>query len=395
MNLKVVSALISIAASVATSQKVLLTGSAPTIEGVSAYISADAPKVRHCPISDICVTAQFDASETCFTVHSFYQGWTAIGFSTQGMLNAEIYASWTNSTGGYTVASLQTGGVRIKPTQQVTQVARAVPVFDLPAPSFAKFSFAFCKPSGTGASITASQSYILAASTRAPTNAIDTADANFDVHNGPSQSFKVDFTKQGNGSPGGTVSGPILTPSNSFPLQAVYVLHGILMWIAWIVSPFIGIFIARFMKSKLGHTWYTLHRLFMGVSTILFTVAAFVLILLYKRPPHFQGSFHFLLGLLVTIGCILQGVLGYISNATFDPERASVPLVDFAHWWLGRLLFIAGIVNVYLGILIYEENGFTVSLFVKVIHFVVLGAGFALMAFGQWKYGQDLHVKNE
>ena len=380
------------------SETPIIIGSATQNIGNAFAVTATSPKSKVCPVANqLCITASYDSTETCFNVHSAYDGWTAIGFSSSGMRNAEIYAGWKNTTGGYTVASLQSGNNKIQPGKQSQQVAKAVPLFDLPIPSFAKFSFAFCKPAGSGISISPNQGYIYATCTAAPTGSINTADANFDYHDGPRNSFQYDFTNTNGGStdPGASVGGPILNPNQSFTIKSVYLLHGALMWIAWIVSPFIGIFIARYMKSKLGHNWYRLHVFFMGFCTILFTLGGFVLIFLYQQPPHFQGSTHVILGLAVTIVSVLQGILGFISNYTFDPERTSVPWVDIAHWWVGRFLFVAAIVNVYLGVLIYENNGFEVVLAAKIGHFVILAIGVLVMAWGQFKYGADIHVKNE
>ena len=360
----------------------------------SAYIDSSSPIASYCPISgQICIAVSYDTAETCFTVHSAQEGWAAVGFGENGMLNAEIYAGWKNTTSGFTVASLQSGSSKIQPGKQAQQVARPVSLF-YSAPAFAKFSFAFCKPIGSGKPISAGQQYIYATCSLAPTGSIDTADANFDVHDGPHGSFLYDFTNSSAPIPNPNGQ-PILSPNLKFTIQTVYLLHGILMWIAWMVSPFLGIFIARYMKSKLGHNWYRLHVFFMGFCTIMLTLGSFVLIFLYQRPPHFSNSIHAVLGLVVVIVCVIQGVLGFLSNLWFDPDRMSVPVIDMAHWWVGRLVFVAGIINSYLGILIYETNGFSVSVIVKVIHFVVLALGFSIMAGAQLKYGPDIHIKDD
>jgi hypothetical protein len=49
-----------------------------------------------------------------------------------------------------------------------------------------------------------------------------------------------------------------------------------------------AIYIAKFMKH-IGHTWYILHAGIMLVSAA-GTIAAFVIVILYKTPPHFTGA---------------------------------------------------------------------------------------------------------
>jgi len=44
-------------------------------------------------------------------------------------------------------------------------------------------------------------------------------------------------------------------------------------------------------------------------------------------------------------------VVGVISHVKFDPHRLTVPVwPDQIHWWLGRLLWVAALVNLFLGV---------------------------------------------
>jgi hypothetical protein len=353
---------------------------------------AAAQTSRICPqVSGFCVTAQLSASDVCFTIHSKESGWAALGISKTGMPNAEIYAGWKNSSNQYTVASLQTGSSRNRPTLQTSQLATPLPAFDA-APSWAKTTFAFCRPLNAGRSIDANQGYIFASSDTPPTGDINSPSASIPYHSNNGV-FSFDFTKTGSGVSGPNIGGPVLKPTDGFTIKSVYLLHGSLMWVAWIICPFVGIFIARYMKSSLGHNWFRLHVLIMGVLCICLTLASFLLIVLY-RATHFN-SFHTILGIIITLGCVGQGILGYISDKKFTPDRPNIPWWDKLHWWAGRVLWILGIINVFLGMKNYEQNGFVLESYVVIVHWIIVGFGFALMIYGQIKFGQDNHVASQ
>jgi hypothetical protein len=69
--------------------------------------------------------------------------------------------------------------------------------------------------------------------------------------------------------------------------ESIIKIHGFIMFFAWGVLPFFAIYIARYMKH-LGHKWYLLHVAIM-VLVLVLTLSSFILIVLYKPPPHFLG----------------------------------------------------------------------------------------------------------
>lgn len=76
----------------------------------------------------------------------------------------------------------------------------------------------------------------------------------------------------------------------------------------------------------------------------------------------------------------------------WTPDREYVPVLDKVHWWVGRLLFLIGIVNVAFGLQVYidkfdEGNGGLMIGF-----WTVLVVGILAMIYGQWKFGQINHV---
>jgi hypothetical protein len=328
--------------------------------------------------------------QTCFTVHSSFEGYAALGIGTTGMAGSDMYIGYANTTNGVTVANMRSAGTTTpRPIGQVT----SIPLLE-PRPSFAKLSFSFCKSNAN------TKSYIYAMESSKPTGSINTANAGIVFHTGPYGSFTVDLA-QDTGTVTPTTSstgGSILKPTGGFTLERVYQIHGILMFLAWCVSPFIGIFIARHLKSALGHNWFRLHVFFMGFGSGLLTILGFILIFLYKTPPHFDAKetikkSHVLMGLIITIVTIIQIILGIVSDKMFDEKRSEIPIWDKLHWWVGRLVFLGGIVNCYLGILVMDTS-FPMGMVPKIVFFVVIGLGFGSMIFGQTRYGQDNHVQD-
>ncbi|KAJ3317669.1 hypothetical protein HDV06_001326, partial [Boothiomyces sp. JEL0866] len=294
-----------------------------------------------CPISNgFCITTESQGSNTCFTVHSKYEGWNGIGVGSARMNGADMYIGWQNSTGGITVGNFEGSG-HTQPQENAVQNQITVSVPGA-KPTWSKLSFMFCRPSilhSNGKSITATTDYIFAGSSTPPSGNVDKLGVTLMQHDiqgtftpeatfGSSNNSTASNTTQVQSSNGGSANGgsspqPILSPSSSFSFQKIVIVHGTLMFVAWVISPFIGIYISRFMKSALGHSWYILHVFFMAGVTACATIASFVLIILYSSDrfsvaDSTVGDLHEKLGLTVI-------VLGYISNMMFDPHRTSIP----------------------------------------------------------------------
>ncbi|KAL2913511.1 hypothetical protein HK105_206971 [Polyrhizophydium stewartii] len=163
--------------------------------------------------------------------------------------------------------------------------------------------------------------------------------------------------------------------------------HGIILVVAWLVCPAAGIFIARYLKFALGVWWFRLHVFFLFVGTGLLTIAGIVLIYLYKAPPHLENP-HEILGFTVGIAMLLQIILGVVSDRLFDPKRTSTPIQDILHWWMGRIVVVLAIVNLFLGLNLYGQDypldkGYLIALGVVV--------GVIALAFvaGQFLIGQQ------
>ncbi|KAJ3269091.1 hypothetical protein HDV01_001864 [Terramyces sp. JEL0728] len=344
----------------------------------------------YCPIENqFCITAvpSNTTGQSCFTIHSAESGWAAMGVGSSMMAGADIYLGWKNQ-GTLRIGNLKGTG-HVQPSVNSVQNAHIATLVDS-SPSWSQLSFSFCRPttlSANGNSIAPTQNYIFAS---CPDQASGTnaSNLNFNQHVSNYGSFSFDFTTSTNTTTTGNTQ-PFLTPSGGYTYQQVVGIHGVFMFIAWAVSPFFGIFCARYLKNALGQNWYRLHVLFMGVTCGIATIVSFILIVLFIQPPHFDEK-HKVIGLVIVIVLIGQVILGYVSNAKWDENRKDIPWWDKLHWWVGRAVFLLAVVNVYLGIDLYEDNfgdapAFTAFFWICII----LGA--ILMLYGQWKYGQVHH----
>lgn len=124
-------------------------------------------------------------------------------------------------------------------------------------------------------------------------------------------------------------------------------LHGFLMTIVWSVLFVLSMHVARYEKD-LGHTWYVIHSS-ANYAGVLLALVAFIIAVMTVNA-HFV-SLHAILGLIVTILMLVQPMLGVAANKMWKPERAKTPIFpDTIHAWLGRVLLLAGVVQIYLGL---------------------------------------------
>ena len=69
----------------------------------------------------------------------------------------------------------------------------------------------------------------------------------------------------------------------------ILIIHGVLMFIAWGLTPIAAIYIARFCKHW-GHKWFVWHRgLFIG-GTGIGSLIGFLAVVLFRNPPHFNSA---------------------------------------------------------------------------------------------------------
>jgi len=156
--------------------------------------------------------------------------------------------------------------------------------------------------------------------------------------------------------------------------------HGAIMFLVWALAIPITSFIARYLKSQLGHAWFEIHRIVNGVA-ILLQVAAFVLAVIFVEGLHFDNV-HKIIGLIVFILGTVQPILGTIADRLFDPNRESAPIFpDKIHWVVGWLSIFAGLVNIPLGLFFNDPSEAALPLMAASAAFVGL-VGVFLIIFG-------------
>lgn len=136
----------------------------------------------------------------------------------------------------------------------------------------------------------------------------------------------------------------IIRPTNQAPSQTLLMLHGSFMIIAWIGATSIGVFSARFMKRVwIGKQlfgkdiWFVVHQFLMCLTWIL-TIAGVIII--WIDEGEWDTTTHSLLGIVATVLCFLQPIVGFFRPA---PDNDFRPIFNFMHGSIGKLAhFIAG-----------------------------------------------------
>lgn len=159
------------------------------------------------------------------------------------------------------------------------------------------------------------------------------------------------------------------------------------MFFSWAVLPFIAIFFARYLKY-IGHSWYQLHFSILGFGTMGLTFIGILLIALYKAPPHFQ-TWHEGIGIFILVALTCQVILGFIINYLWDSQRTARPWWDKLHAWLGRVMLLLALINIFLGFRLYQENyEFSVLLYFGFFIWICFAAG--MFYFAGAKFGMLL-----
>jgi hypothetical protein len=164
--------------------------------------------------------------------------------------------------------------------------------------------------------------------------------------------------------------------------------HGILMALAWVVCAPFGVFVARYLKNRMGSSWFSWHRgIFLLVACL--TILGFGLIEADKGgitssnlSTHFT-DIHGIIGLVICFAMLVQIILGYVIDKLWNSERTAPPLHDKIHWWFGRIVALLAIVNLYLGVI---EYGSSIGLLIAVAGFLTVIV-IASFVYGQRKVG--------
>jgi hypothetical protein len=342
-----------------------------------------------CVAGVFCVFSQPDGKGNVYiTLHGSLEGWVSLGTGSS-MSGSAMIVGWKNSSGGYTVSD-RISSSHAMPGLSTSKSSELVPL-EVVAPSWAKLAFTIFRPlKSNDVTYLPTTDYIYAVSSKS-VNSPDDVASSFAIHDKYGSLGNLDFTTEGAGfgSTSGEGGSSILRLPEGIDYVTVIRIHGYVMIYAWIVCPIVAIFIARFLKDKLGHWWFRLH-----VGIMLFgcgggTLGAILILLLFKSGPHFTSSpsFHPLLGLFVFIIMVLQMILGVISDKMWTPGRSQVPWWDKLHWWAGRIVVLLALLAIWTGV-VYSElfSAYALAIPLLASIFVILGIG--LFIWGERSIGQ-------
>ncbi|KAJ3067705.1 hypothetical protein HDU98_009107 [Podochytrium sp. JEL0797] len=295
----------------------------------------------------------------------------------RGMTNANIFTCWLDSNNQPIIT--QRDGVAytqpaLSPIQQFTTTTTPT---SITIASTSKIIFSLILPiSLFNANTTTPFIYALSSS---PPSTPDSPSSSFPMHS-TREAFSLDVSKLGT-----TTTGQLSATSPNFLFY-----HGICMFLAWCILPPIGIFIARYLKQRLGHLWYKLHVaiMFGGIASLMALGLLFVELHIPEDTPRFSGSTpHGVIGMLIAFGLYpLQVVLGYTANALFNAERTHVPWWDKMHWIMGRLAGVLALINILFGLILYGAEVGVIGAYGAVV--VAIGVGFGLT---EWRMGGAVH----
>ncbi|KAJ3073406.1 hypothetical protein HDU98_001590 [Podochytrium sp. JEL0797] len=136
--------------------------------------------------------------------------------------------------------------------------------------------------------------------------------------------------------------------------------HGALMFLAWCVFAPAGVISARYYKHTEGgvQKWFPAHVAFF-LACFIATVISFALIYEETGSDHFDvvhNGPHVGIGLAVFILIFFQVTMGFLSHHFYQPSRVITPWWDKAHHGLGRVLGLAALINIPLGISLYQSD---------------------------------------
>jgi cytochrome b561 len=159
-------------------------------------------------------------------------------------------------------------------------------------------------------------------------------------------------------------------------------IHGIMMVIAWVGSAVISVYISRYFRRL---HWFPAH-LFFTITTLLLTIASFILIVLHRPYPHFSyfdslNNAHVKIGLTVVIVLILQVILGSVAHTLYKPRNYS-PWFNKIHRVLGKILTVLAMINVIIGMYNYSSFGeISTGYFIAI--YVLLGVIIIIFGFSE------------
>lgn len=344
---------------------------------------------KFCQQDVFCVLSVARESSIVFTVLSAANSWAAFGIGSS-MTKTFMTMGWKNNTGGYTVSSRYSSG-HVAPVLAPGAIDPSV-ASDMAVPSWANLAYSFQMPRTS--SLSSNATYIWAHSSAEITGDIDSPSASFRIHDEFGTISNVDFTAAPSIEPSEVLNvglKPIIGLPSHVSFDTVIKIHAWFMIYAWILCPFLGVFVARFLKARLPNIWFRLHVFIMTLGVGFFSITGILLIFLYKynrwdfsEPHQVNSRLNQIAGIVITVVFLVQIGIGIASDKYYNPYRVSAPVLDKVHWWLGRILIIAALANTVFGILLFQEKtGGAIDMSLCIGAGISLVFGVLLMAYGQ------------
>ncbi|KAJ3024405.1 UNVERIFIED_CONTAM: hypothetical protein HDU68_008194 [Siphonaria sp. JEL0065] len=329
--------------------------------------------------SSFCVVANLIENAVVFTAFSTHRGWIAFGIGLT-MSESTMFVGWRSGSDIIISERTTTGHNAPQVASNTTFKQVSTPSF-VTVPSGVAISFSISLPvSANVVSRTEPSNFIFAFSDSPPSDP-SSASSSFSQHSYYS-SFTLDLSKTGT-----QTNGIQVASSHSSLILA----HGILMFIAWGICAPTAIFIARYLKTVLGYYWFLSHiGLFIAVG--LFMIAGLIAVELTidsSEQRFIANGIHGIIGTVIALVIYpLQVFLGYVSNKLFNAKRTSIPVIDQIHWWVGRVVAILAVVNMYLGLVQFESSLVVEAVYWTWISLVVFGL---FMGGGEYWLGGSVH----
>ncbi|KAJ3227154.1 hypothetical protein HDU81_006876 [Chytriomyces hyalinus] len=342
-----------------------------TSTGTAAIATGSQSSAKYCIDGTSCIVIVRDSLTKLanVTVYSSLKGWAAIGTGS-AMAGSTMFVGWRND--GKSVISQRSSSGHSLPSAVASGKTTFIPIDSPPSiqiPSTANTFFSFQVPESMNfVQTSGSSNFIFAGSDAAPSDKSNSA-SDFSMHSFKT-AFSLDLSQLGAASTGVTAT--------ANPSRATMILvHGILMFVGFAVVMPLAIFIARYMKLRWSSSWFYIHVLLMTIGAGGLMIAGLVCvewILGLDSSAFVRNGAHGILGAAIIFGLYpVQVLLGVVCNTLYNNQRTRVPWWDRLHHWIGRLIGLAAIVNMYLGINLWSNGslGYAVGYWVW-IGFVVL-----------------------
>eukprot|EP01128_Nolandella_sp_AFSM9_P007026 TRINITY_DN374_c0_g2_i1.p1 TRINITY_DN374_c0_g2~~TRINITY_DN374_c0_g2_i1.p1 ORF type:complete len:1008 (-),score=217.47 TRINITY_DN374_c0_g2_i1:156-2915(-) len=197
--------------------------------------------------------------------------------------------------------------------------------------------------------------------------------------------------------------------SQSSP-SVLYAIHGSIMLLVWLPLFSTSVFIARYLKTTLGHIWFRAHVGFYIVGALMMAISLLIIVSV-TGTAHLFLSYHSISGFILVLLFLLQGSIGYMADKVwrlkqrYSPHReesrevAPPPFFgqnlpwDLLHGINGRLTYFVAMITIVLGLNLLGLPRVDISVWILVSSSVVVLIGTALLL--EQKFGKVTHAPKD